>query len=57
MPKPDVTAMIIALNDWNDELQKEYDNFHEDVSEHDYDILTNLINNVSAALDALENIA
>ena len=57
MPKPDVTAMIIALNDWNDELQKEYDNFHEDTSEHDCDILTNLINDVSAALDALENIA
>ena len=57
MPKPDVTAMIIALNDWNDELQKEYDNFHEDTSDHDYDILNNLINNVSAALEALENIA
>ena len=57
MPKPDVTAMIMALNDWHDELQKEYDNFHEDTSEHDYDILNNLIDNVSAALEALENIA
>ena len=57
MPKPDVTAMIMALNDWNDELQKEYDNFHEDTSEHDYDILNNLIDNVAAALEALENIA
>ena len=57
MPKPDVTAMIMALNDWHDELQKGYDNFHEDTSDHDYDTLNNLIDNVSAALEALENIA